>query len=162
MVGTPGPGYCCPVYTPATGRRSGGTQGQLWWVPLVLGTAAPSTLLPQVGGAVAPRGSCGGYRCSWVLLPRLHSCHRSEERTHPGAAVVGTAAPGYCCPVYTPATGRRSDGTQGQLWWVPLLLGTAAPSTLLPQVGGAEAPRGSCGGYCCSWVLLPRLHSCHR
>ena len=67
----------------------------------MVGTAGPGwllSLLPQVGGAVAPRGSCGGYRWSWVVtLP--------------------------------PATGRRSGGTQGQLWWAPLLLGTAAPST---------------------------------
>ena len=37
-------------------------------------TLSPGSLflLPQVGGAVAPRGSGGGYRCSWVLLLRLH------------------------------------------------------------------------------------------
>ena len=46
-------------------------------------TLSPGSLflLPQVGGAVAPRGSGGGYRCSWVLLLRLHRCHR-EPRDH--------------------------------------------------------------------------------
>ena len=70
--------------------------------------------------------------------------------------VVGTPGPGWLLSdeswvTLPPATGRRSGGTQGQRWWAPLLLGTAAPST--PVCLGIEALR------CCSfflWELLVR------
>ena len=42
------------------------------WSWVVTPSPGSLFLLPQVGGAVAPRGSGGGYRCSWVLLLRLH------------------------------------------------------------------------------------------
>ena len=51
----------------------------------------------------------------WLLSVLGHSpsCHRREEWWHPGTAVVGNAAPGYCCFVYTGPRGRswRAAGT---------------------------------------------------
>ena len=63
---------------------------------MVTPSPGPLTLLPQVGGAVAPGGSSGGYRCSWVLW-KINQCgYKPDHRTEDNLFILKSLHEKYC------------------------------------------------------------------